>query len=637
MAFNGVGACTAPSAAQESTANCTGSTTINGTTYTDPGVTVDATAPDSSGLVNAFLANQSAFNWVTHTWSHLFLGCTVWQPLAVNAPVANTSGGTFAAGAYQYEVSAATAYGESEPSVPATATVAANGSVSLSWPEATNGVGTDGTPGPSLAQEEASHTGGSGFWGYNVYRENPGSTTFGLVGQVAENTAATWATTYSFTDTGVTPGEAPGSSDEFPTATNPGMGCSSAAGSWLPATSTTPDSSIEQEIGLDDAFAANNGLTNFSSGTVITGEHSGIDNPNFSAALAGVGINVFASDASRQPQQLVDTSNGSTALSAPRYPSNIYYNASNWPDELNEYNTLYVASGDPLGSTQYPTLTGKCADTTSTTCRATPATETDFLASESRIDLSHVLANDPRVGYAHQSDLIGPATQNGSDYGYTLLTFLDNVLAQYNTWENAPFVQTTDASESAILQEQSNWNTAQTAGTVTASESNGTITITNTGTRQRHSAGHGTHGHHRQRDHGFGESYGGSQSAWTPVAGGASVVLDTHVIAPAFTSATTATVTAGTPFSFEVDTTGTPVPSITEAGTLPAGLTFVDNGNGTATIAGTAAVGTTGTFPIALGAKSYVGDGQPDADAHGELSAGIHQRSLGYVDRRVGL
>ena len=45
-----------------------------------------------------------------------------------------------------------------------------------------------------------------------------------------------------------------------------------------------------------------------------------------------------------------------------------------------------------------------------------------MLASESHIMLSHVLANDPRVGYAHQTNLIGPATQNGQDYGYTLLT-----------------------------------------------------------------------------------------------------------------------------------------------------------------------------------------------------------------------
>ena len=115
-------------------------------------------------------------------------------------------------------------------------------------------------------------------------------------------------------------------------------------------------------------------------------------------ALAGAGITTFAQDASRQPAQY----SLGDASAAPRYPSNIYYNASNWADELNEYNTLYVAQGDSIGGTDFPAAVGHCADTSSTTCRATPATEADMLASESRIELSHVLANDPRVGYAHQ-------------------------------------------------------------------------------------------------------------------------------------------------------------------------------------------------------------------------------------------
>ena len=36
--------------------------------------------------------------------------------------------------------------------------------------------------------------------------------------------------------------------------------------------------------------------------------------------------------------------------------------------------------------------------------------------------LSHVLDNDPRVGYAHQPNLMARPPQNGQDYGYTLLT-----------------------------------------------------------------------------------------------------------------------------------------------------------------------------------------------------------------------
>ena len=57
---------------------------------------------------------------------------------------------------------------------------------------------------------------------------------------------------------------------------------------------------------------------------------------------------------------------------------------------------------------------------------------------------------------------------------------------------------------------------------------------------------------------------------------------------PAFTSPATASFALGNAGSFTVTTTGTPtVGSITASGTLPAGLSFTDNGDGTATIAGT--------------------------------------------------
>ena len=373
LAFNGIGACSADTAADESGANCTGSVTDNGTSYTDPGQNVDPGNPDDGAFVNALLADQGDFNWIIHTWSHLFLGCVVWQPQPLTSVTANGSGGAMAAGGYSYEITAATAYGESEPSVPQQVTVSQGGSVTLTWPEATNGSSTDGgTSGPSLAQEQATHTGGTGFWGYNIYREDPGTSSYGLVGQVPENPSATSGTTYSFTDTGATaPGVAPNSGPDFPTATNPGIDCAPGTGSWLPASSTQPDSSIEQEIGLDQAFAAANGLTNYTPAAVVTGEHSGVENPNMPSALNATGVTTFAQDASRQPQQY---SLGG-ALGAPRYPSNIYYNASNWPDELNEYNTLYVAQGVSLGDPAWPGDTGHCVDTVDTTCLSQPATE----------------------------------------------------------------------------------------------------------------------------------------------------------------------------------------------------------------------------------------------------------------------
>ena len=108
---------------------------------------------------------------------------------------------------------------------------------------------------------------------------------------------------------------------------------------------------------------------------MVTGEHSGLENPNMPAAMAGTGIRVFALGRLPPARHLHHLLGTNVAHAAPRYPSNIYYNAANWPDELNEYNTLYVAPGVSLGNTQYPTETGHCAARRRTTCLTTPATE----------------------------------------------------------------------------------------------------------------------------------------------------------------------------------------------------------------------------------------------------------------------
>ena len=61
---------------------------------------MNSSYPNDAGLVNALLANQSAFNWINHTWSHLFLGCTTSSPQVLSTVTANSSGGTFTAGTY---------------------------------------------------------------------------------------------------------------------------------------------------------------------------------------------------------------------------------------------------------------------------------------------------------------------------------------------------------------------------------------------------------------------------------------------------------------------------------------------------------------------------------------------------------
>lgn len=76
-------------------------------------------------------------------------------------------------------------------------------------------------------------------------------------------------------------------------------------------------------------------------------------------------------------------------------------------------------------------------------------------------------------------------------------------------------------------------------------------------------------------------------------------------IAPSITSATSAAFTIAVPNTFIVAATGKPVPSISMSGSLPAGISFIDNGNGSATISGTAS--TIGTYPITITAANSAG------------------------------
>jgi hypothetical protein len=78
--------------------------------------------------------------------------------------------------------------------------------------------------------------------------------------------------------------------------------------------------------------------------------------------------------------------------------------------------------------------------------------------------------------------------------------------------------------------------------------------------------------------------------------------------APSITSADHTTFAVGTAGSFTV-TTSPAAATITRTGTLPAGVTFTDNGNGTATLAGTPAAGSGGTYALSLTATNPSGTG----------------------------
>jgi PKD repeat protein len=76
---------------------------------------------------------------------------------------------------------------------------------------------------------------------------------------------------------------------------------------------------------------------------------------------------------------------------------------------------------------------------------------------------------------------------------------------------------------------------------------------------------------------------------------------------PTFTSTTAATGTAGQPFTFKVTTSGNPAATLSESGTLPGNLQFTPGPNGTATISGTLAAGTAGTYRVKLKATNAAG------------------------------
>jgi hypothetical protein len=77
--------------------------------------------------------------------------------------------------------------------------------------------------------------------------------------------------------------------------------------------------------------------------------------------------------------------------------------------------------------------------------------------------------------------------------------------------------------------------------------------------------------------------------------------------APVITSAASARVVSGQPNTFTVTTTGAPVPVLSLSGTLPPGLVFKANDDGTATVSGTAPADARGTYAVTITATNGVG------------------------------
>jgi hypothetical protein len=222
----------------------------------------------------------------------------------------------------------------------------------------------------------------------------------------------------------------------------------------------------------------------FDATELVTGEHSGLNNPNLPAALTQTGIRYIASDWSRTPlQQLLGP-----ALTLPRYPTNAYYNVGTKAEQLDEYNYIFFEN---------------CTNTPTTTCFTAPASWQTYLDNSTSQIVSHLLQNDPRPHYFHQSNL----TEEGVFY-----VLMNEVLTRYRAILKPTLVQPTMKDAAATLQRFDKWRAALNAGQASAYLDSGKVFITSSVSIDAPVTGTAV-----------GEVYGGDRSGWVHVNAGQTV------------------------------------------------------------------------------------------------------------------
>jgi hypothetical protein len=251
-------------------------------------------------------------------------------------------------------------------------------------------------------------------------------------------------------------------------------------------------------------------------------------NPNSLTGLQNAGIGFVATDASKtypvDPANVAGTqwplgatfTEGTPPASfqaVPRYPSNVYYNVSRRGQQLNEYNWIYVAPPNG-GCVPIPQVT---------TCRTTAATWGEYVASENTIMFRHLMGNDPRPHFMHQSNLADydPALPETDvvNQGGILYPVIDGLLGRYDAAidrAKAPLVQLTSAQVAATLAQQHAWAAHLAAGDVTAWLQDGKLHVKNTSAGAVEVPLTGTT---------VGELYGGHRSGFKTIAAGAEEVL----------------------------------------------------------------------------------------------------------------
>jgi hypothetical protein len=278
---------------------------------------------------------------------------------------------------------------------------------------------------------------------------------------------------------------------------------------------------IQAEIAQNVAFAQANGLP-IDPSELLTGEHSGLyitpqqpaDNPNLVPAFNANGIKVTGSDASRQ----LDSRLVGSTRTVPRYPMANFFNVGTKAEMIDEFNYIHASAADGGGGfCGTGTVTGDCLPAVNTTT----GYDDSIIPLDTDITLRHMLANDPRPHYVHQSNLAEERI---------LLPLMNSILGRYRSMYNAtaPVVHVTETQAADLLTQQAAWGTGRNqveaytlgnelyvnkgayTGAVPITAPNGTKVDTSTGPV-------------------FGTAYAGELSAWVslPATGSYRLILVT--------------------------------------------------------------------------------------------------------------
>jgi hypothetical protein len=435
---------------------------------TDPAATLGSQNPsvvvtgEHSGLANLLPGNPGQVD-----------------PPALDDATPATTGGTLPAGEYVYAVSdqfntaapgatPVAGSGQSAASVSALVTVTGTtSSVALTWGAVCHAA--------NYLIYRAPYTGTIGAWSLiGTVSANTATDFTNPTGNSTTNTAGGGAVEKTFTDSGIA-GTATGSSGAPTAATVPAD------------EGTAVESPYEQNPALDAAFAGtmNGGIKYF-------GSDASKPYPNPADGSFATG----AYGGAQYPARATFADASGTAI--PRYPTNIYYNVATNAQEVDEYQTLY----------DLPT----CKPVTGvTTCNpaGTPFTIAQIIASVDQGMFQHMMGNDPRPHYFHQTNLM---SQSGQGDGLFYET-INPLLSDYNTYfaANAPIEQPTTAQIGTLLNEQSGWAAAN-ASQITGFVQGKSVTVQNGGTPTEIPLT-GTD---------VGTPYAGTQSGWTLAPSGTS-------------------------------------------------------------------------------------------------------------------